>query len=65
LIGYAEGMAEIVNLNRFRKTKSRAEKKAQADSNAVKFGRSKAEKQQESSSIEKRDRNLDGHKLDE
>lgn len=58
-------MAEIVNLNRFRKTKSRTEKKAQADRNAVKFGRSKAEKQHESSSIEKRDRNLDGHKLDE
>ncbi len=33
-----------VNLNQFRKTKARAEKKARADANAVKFGRSKAEK---------------------
>ena len=38
-------MAEPVNLNRFRKAKARAEKKARADQNTVKFGRTKAERQ--------------------
>lgn len=33
-----------VNLNQVRKTKSRAEAKAKADENAVRFGRTKAEK---------------------
>ncbi len=33
-----------INLNQARKTRSRAEAKAQADENAVRFGRTKAEK---------------------
>ena len=33
-----------VNLNQVRKAKSRAEAKAKADANAVRFGRTKAEK---------------------
>ena len=33
-----------VNLNHMRKTKTRAEAKARADENAVRFGRTKAEK---------------------
>ncbi|SCZ58555.1 DUF4169 family protein [Epibacterium ulvae] len=37
-------MDKPVNLNRFRKQKARAEKKARADQNAVTFGRTKAEK---------------------
>ena len=37
-------MAEPVNLNRFRKQKARAERKARADENAVKHGRTKAQK---------------------
>jgi len=58
-------MAEPVNLNRFRKQKARAEKKARADANAVKFGRSKAEKQLDRSLRNKQARDLDGHKADE
>ena len=58
-------MAEPVNLNRFRKQKARAEKKARADANAVKFGRSKAEKQLDRSRRDKNDRQLDGHKSEE
>ena len=58
-------MAEPVNLNRFRKEKARAEKKARADQNAVKFGRSKAEKELDRARTEKAKRDLDGHKADE
>ncbi|CUJ29251.1 DUF4169 family protein [Cognatishimia activa] len=58
-------MAEPVNLNRFRKEKARAEKKARADQNAAKFGRTKAQKDAEEklSDIEKR--RLDGVKRDD
>ena len=43
-------MAEPVNLNRFRKEKARAEKKARADQNAARFGRTKAQKDAEKNS---------------
>ena len=51
-----------VNLNRVRKDKARAEKRARADENAVKFGRTKAEKARHSGAADKADRDLDGHK---
>ena len=38
------GAGKIVNLNRARKTRDRAAEKAQADANAVRFGRTKAER---------------------
>ncbi|MEN9011832.1 MAG: DUF4169 family protein [Yoonia sp.] len=34
----------VVNLNKVRKAKTKAEDKAQADENAVRFGRTKAER---------------------
>lgn len=40
-------MAEIVNLNKFRKKKAREAAAAQAVENRVRFGRSKAEKQRD------------------
>ena len=55
-------MAQPVNLNRFRKEKARAEKKARADRNAVKFGRTKAEKQLDRARADKSARDLDGKK---
>jgi hypothetical protein len=55
-------MAQPVNLNRFRKEKARAEKKARADENSVKFGRSKAEKQCDAKHTSKAERDLDGHR---
>ncbi|WP_299844016.1 DUF4169 family protein [uncultured Roseovarius sp.] len=58
-------MAEPVNLNRYRKTKARAERKAQAAENAVKFGRTKAEKELEKNRAEKADTTIEQHKLDE
>ncbi|WP_372885676.1 DUF4169 family protein [Shimia sp.] len=57
-------MAEPVNLNRFRKQKARAEKQARADQNAVKFGRSKAEKTRDRAQADKAARHLDGHRRD-
>ncbi|MBA85799.1 DUF4169 family protein [Thalassobius sp. S69A] len=53
-----------VNLNRFRKQKARAEQKARADQNAVKFGRTKAEKQLDRAKADKAARDLDGKKRD-
>ncbi|MBK0328386.1 DUF4169 family protein [Rhodobacteraceae bacterium F11138] len=55
-------MAEPVNLNRFRKIRARAAKKARADENSVKFGRSKAEKDLIRTRLQKAERTLDGHK---
>jgi hypothetical protein len=57
-------MAAPVNLNRFRKDKARAAKKARADENAVKFGRTKAEKQRDTADANKAKRDLDGHMRD-
>ncbi|PID36210.1 MAG: DUF4169 domain-containing protein [Rhodobacterales bacterium] len=56
--------AKPVNLNRFRKQKARAEKSARASENAVKFGRSKAQKQAEKAEKARRARGLDGHRLE-
>ncbi len=58
-------MGKPVNLNRFRKEKARAEKKARADANAVKHGRSKSEKAIAKLEQERQKRDLDGHKVDE
>jgi hypothetical protein len=41
-----------VNLNQARKTKTRAETKAKADANAVRFGRTKAQKVLEAAQAE-------------
>ncbi|OSQ51239.1 DUF4169 family protein [Marivita geojedonensis] len=53
-------MSNVTNLNQFRKTKARAEKRAKADENAVKFGRTKAQKALEKAQAEKAKRDLDG-----
>ena len=55
-------MSEPVNLNRFRKQKARATKKARADENVVRFGRGKAEKDLDRARSEKARRDLDGKK---
>lgn len=55
-------MAEPVNLNRFRKDKARAEKKARANENATRFGRSKAQKEREAAERAKAKGVLDGAK---
>ncbi len=57
-------MKAAINLNRYRKDKARAEKKARADQNAVTFGRTKADKEAAKLSQMKQRRNLDGHEID-
>ncbi|GAA6178834.1 DUF4169 family protein [Shimia sp. NS0008-38b] len=53
-------MADIINLNTFRKAQTRAAKKALAEENAVKFGRTKAQKNLDKAKAEKADKDLDG-----
>lgn len=55
---------QIVNLNKFRKQRGKAEKTRKADENAVKFGQSKAERDLNRKKAKKADRLLDGHRRD-
>ncbi|MCV3271988.1 DUF4169 family protein [Roseobacter sinensis] len=55
-------MSAPINLNKHRKARAKAAKKTQADENAVRFGRTKAEKDAEKSQAAKDARHLDGHK---
>lgn len=55
-------MSTPVNLNRVRKEKARAAKKARADENAVKFGRTKPEKELEKARAELARKALDAHR---
>ena len=57
-------MAEIINLNRARKTKERAEKRKIADQNARKFGRTKGEKKLDDVIATKAKDHVAQHKLD-
>lgn len=58
-------MAEIINLNRARKARDKAEAERTAEANRVLHGRSKSERQATEKTNERRDRDLDGHKLDD
>lgn len=58
-------MAEIVNLNRWRKARTRDEKNKQAEANRVAFGRTKAEKQVARKQSEQQESSLDGKKLED
>ena len=58
-------MSTPINLNKARKARARAKARAQADENAVKFGRTKAQKQQDRAVLDKDTARLDGKKLDE
>ena len=53
-------MAEIVNLNKARKAKQRADRQAQAAANRRKFGRDKAEKARDALAASKAESLLDG-----
>lgn len=54
-------MAKIINLRAARKAKDREQARAKGDENAMKFGRTKAEKDLEKARAEKTKRDLDGH----
>jgi hypothetical protein len=57
-------VSDIVNLNKARKAKARTGKKASADANAVRFGRTKAEKSLDKAAADKAARDLDAHRRD-
>lgn len=52
---------KVISLSGARKRRARAEKRAAADANAVKFGRTGAEKALDRARAEKARRDLDGH----
>ncbi|APX11403.1 DUF4169 family protein [Tateyamaria omphalii] len=53
-------MSTPINLNKARKARARAEKKARADANAVSFGLTKAEKDRVKDANKRAKRDLDG-----
>jgi len=57
-------VAEIINLNKARKAKARVTAEKQATENRVRFGRSKAQKQQDAAEAEAMRRKLDSLRLD-
>ena len=57
-------MAEVVNLNKARKARDRAARRAEADANAVKFGRTRAERDLEQARADAARTKLDAHRLD-
>jgi hypothetical protein len=58
-------MGDIVNLRRFKKSKSREDDARLAEANRRKFGQTKAEKLERAAQENLDARKLDGHKLDE
>lgn len=58
-------MAKVVNLTQARKARDRAAKRAEADANAAKFGRSKAERDLEQAQADKARAALDAHMRDQ
>ena len=57
-------MSQAINLNQFRKVKQAAQKKTEAAGNALKFGRTKAQKKAEKNVQMRLDLHLEGHKSD-
>ncbi|MFV2035463.1 MAG: DUF4169 family protein [Halocynthiibacter sp.] len=55
-------MAKITSLARLRKSRARTDKRALADTNAVRFGQSSAAKQRAAKKAEMLRRHLDQHK---
>lgn len=58
-------MAEIVNLNKARKARTRSEREAEAAANRARHGRTKAEKQNDARAEARRQALLDGAKREE
>ncbi len=57
-------MAEIINLNRARKARAKAEREAKAAQNRAAFGRPKAERTKAKAQDEIAERRHEGHRLD-
>ncbi|RRH72208.1 DUF4169 family protein [Falsigemmobacter faecalis] len=58
-------MAEVINLRQFKKQAARQAARTEADTNAVKFGRTKAMKKREAEDASRAKSALDGHKLED
>ena len=58
-------MAEIINLRRARKDKQRRDKESEADANRRRFGRTKTQKAVDEDAASRRQRTLDGKRLEE
>lgn len=58
-------MSKVTNLNQARKARARAEKRAQGDENAARFGRTKAQRAREAAEAAKARRTLDQHRKDD
>ena len=56
-------MGEVINLNRFRKARTKADEAKQAEENRVRHGRGKAEKRKTAEEQDRTDRDHDGKKL--
>ncbi|QJF51064.1 DUF4169 family protein [Roseobacter ponti] len=55
-------MSTPINLNKVKKERNRASRKARADENAVAFGQTRTQKEQLKARAEKIARNLEAHK---
>ncbi|WP_292034016.1 MULTISPECIES: DUF4169 family protein [unclassified Brevundimonas] len=58
-------MGEVINLNKARKARDKAEAKRTADANRLTFGRTRSESQSTQKERDREAARLDGHKLDE
>ena len=58
-------MGEVVNLNKARKARDKAEAKRAADANRLTFGRTKTERETTQKERDRDAARLDGHKLDD
>lgn len=56
-------MGDVVNLNKFRKQKANSESDKLAKQNRVKFGRTKQQKENETLTAKKKQKNLSGKKI--
>lgn len=56
-------MADVVNLNQFRKAKARTDKTKLAQDNRAKFGRTKVDKAKDAKDRSKQDHTLDGKEI--
>jgi hypothetical protein len=57
-------MAEIINLNRFKKERDRAAKAKTAEENRARFGRTKEERELADATARKADKTLDDKKIE-
>ena len=57
-------MGDVINLNRFRKTRAKSKETRKAEENRIRFGRTKVEKQQDQADGERDAKDLDGKKIE-